>query len=163
LPHGAPRAHRARRLPDPRRRRDVAPVLLPVARRGLCATLTLHGPEHSRAYRPGHRGPAAAAQTPDRSFGLRAPARGPARGRSRARGRERGSHRWYRRVRLGTKGSRLEQASPRRLRPRPVTPVLLDTGVIVALLDRDERHHDACVFAVRDLGAELVTCEAVIA
>ena len=42
-------------------------------------------------------------------------------------------------------------------------PVLLDTGVIVALLDRDEKHHDACVSAVRDLAAPLVTCEAVIA
>lgn len=44
-----------------------------------------------------------------------------------------------------------------------MSPVLLDTGVIVALLDRDERHHEACVSAVRDLAAPLVTCEAVIA
>jgi uncharacterized protein len=44
-----------------------------------------------------------------------------------------------------------------------VKPVLLDTGVIVALLDRDERHHEACVSVLRDLAAPLVTCEAVIA
>lgn len=42
-------------------------------------------------------------------------------------------------------------------------PVLLDTGVIVALLDRDERHHKRCVGAVGELDAPLVTCEAVIA
>jgi len=44
-----------------------------------------------------------------------------------------------------------------------MTPVLLDTGCIVALLDRDERHHDACVSVVGDLVGPLVTCEAVIA
>ena len=42
-------------------------------------------------------------------------------------------------------------------------PVLLDTGVIVALLDRSEKFHQACAKAVRDLEAPLVTCEAVIA
>ncbi len=41
--------------------------------------------------------------------------------------------------------------------------VLLDTGVIVALLDRSERHHRACVDVVQQLVAPLVTCEAVIA
>lgn len=42
-------------------------------------------------------------------------------------------------------------------------PVLLDTGVIVALLDRSERFHRICASAVRDLAAPLITCEAVIA
>ena len=42
-------------------------------------------------------------------------------------------------------------------------PVLLDTGVVVALLDRSERHHVACVEAVTELAAPLVTCEAVVA
>jgi uncharacterized protein len=44
-----------------------------------------------------------------------------------------------------------------------VTPVLLDTGVIVALLDRSERTHARCVEAIESLVAPLVTCEAVIA
>ena len=42
-------------------------------------------------------------------------------------------------------------------------PVLLDTGVIVGLLDRSERLHDACAETVRELEAPLITCEAVIA
>ncbi len=42
-------------------------------------------------------------------------------------------------------------------------PVLLDTGVIVALLDRSEKFHQACAAAVQELEAPLVTCEAVIA
>ena len=42
-------------------------------------------------------------------------------------------------------------------------PVLLDTGVIVALLDRGERFHQACAETVRGLASPLVTCEAVIA
>jgi uncharacterized protein len=44
-----------------------------------------------------------------------------------------------------------------------VKPVLLDTGVIVALLDRSEKLHAAAATAVRDLEAPLITCEAVLA
>jgi uncharacterized protein len=44
-----------------------------------------------------------------------------------------------------------------------VKPVLLDTGVIVALLDRSERNHLACAEVVSTLAAPLVTCEAGIA
>lgn len=44
-----------------------------------------------------------------------------------------------------------------------VTPVLLDTGCIVALLDRSERHHRECAEVVTQLAAPLVTCEAAIA
>jgi predicted nucleic acid-binding protein len=43
-----------------------------------------------------------------------------------------------------------------------VKPVLLDTSVIVALLDRSEKFHPTCSEAVRSLEAPLVTCEAVI-
>lgn len=42
-------------------------------------------------------------------------------------------------------------------------PVLLDTGAIVALLDRSERHHDQCVAIIEALEQVLVTCEAAIA
>lgn len=42
-------------------------------------------------------------------------------------------------------------------------PVLLDSGVVVGLLDRSERHHQRCVEAVESLERPLVTCEAVIA
>ena len=42
-------------------------------------------------------------------------------------------------------------------------PVLIDTGVIVALLDRSEKFHQSCADVVRDLELPLVTCEAVIA
>jgi predicted nucleic acid-binding protein len=44
-----------------------------------------------------------------------------------------------------------------------VKPALLDTGVIVALLDRSEKFHQACDEAVRAVDVPLVTCEAVIA
>ena len=44
-----------------------------------------------------------------------------------------------------------------------MTPILLDTGCIVALLDRSERHHRRCVEAVGALSGPLVTCEAVVA
>lgn len=39
---------------------------------------------------------------------------------------------------------------------------LLDTSVIVALLDRDERYHRQCVEAVSEVVGPLATCEAVI-
>lgn len=41
--------------------------------------------------------------------------------------------------------------------------VLLDTGVIVALLDRSEEAHARCLQALSEVAAPLVTCEAVIA
>jgi predicted nucleic acid-binding protein len=44
-----------------------------------------------------------------------------------------------------------------------VTPILLDTGCIVALLDRSERDHRRCAEVVAGLAGQLVTCEAVIA
>jgi uncharacterized protein len=44
-----------------------------------------------------------------------------------------------------------------------VKQVLLDTGVIVALLDRSERYHARCVDVLENLEQPLVTCEAVIA
>jgi len=44
-----------------------------------------------------------------------------------------------------------------------VKPVLLDTGVVVALLDRSEGHHARCATVVTKLESPLVTCEAVIA
>jgi predicted nucleic acid-binding protein len=43
-----------------------------------------------------------------------------------------------------------------------VKPVLLDTGVIVALLQRGSERHAECVHAVSNLSRPLVTCEAVI-
>lgn len=42
-------------------------------------------------------------------------------------------------------------------------PVLIDTSVIVALLDRSEAKHKHCVSVMNDLHNPLVTCEAVIA
>ena len=41
-------------------------------------------------------------------------------------------------------------------------PILLDTGVIFALFDRDEQAHARCVEALRNIYRPLVTCEAVI-
>lgn len=41
--------------------------------------------------------------------------------------------------------------------------ILLDTGVIVALLDRSERNHIICAEAIEGRAAPLITCEAVIA
>jgi predicted nucleic acid-binding protein len=43
-----------------------------------------------------------------------------------------------------------------------VKPVLLDTGFIVALLDRSESLHKACTRTVRAVEVPLITCEAVI-
>jgi uncharacterized protein len=45
----------------------------------------------------------------------------------------------------------------------PLRPVLVDTGVIVALLDRSERYHARRVKSMEGLNRPLVTCEAVIA
>src|SRR5260370_5302443 len=41
-------------------------------------------------------------------------------------------------------------------------PVLLDTGFIVALLDRRERRHEECSILLADLTDSLVTCEAIV-
>jgi predicted nucleic acid-binding protein len=39
----------------------------------------------------------------------------------------------------------------------------MDSGFIVALLDRSESHHKTCARTIREVQAPLVTCEAVIA
>ena len=41
-------------------------------------------------------------------------------------------------------------------------PVLLDSSVIVALLDKRERFHERCVRILEELEEPLATCEAVI-
>jgi predicted nucleic acid-binding protein len=41
-------------------------------------------------------------------------------------------------------------------------PVLLDTGVIYALLNKRESRHEECLQVFRDLYRPIVTCEAVI-
>jgi predicted nucleic acid-binding protein len=41
-------------------------------------------------------------------------------------------------------------------------PVLLDSGVIVALLDRRERYHEQCVRVLEEMEQPLATCEAVL-
>jgi len=41
-------------------------------------------------------------------------------------------------------------------------PALLDTGVIVGLLDRSEVYHARCIRAFEEWSGPLVTCEAVI-
>jgi len=43
-----------------------------------------------------------------------------------------------------------------------LSAVLLDTGVIVASLDRSERFHKRCADAIADTTSVLVTCEAVV-
>jgi predicted nucleic acid-binding protein len=44
-----------------------------------------------------------------------------------------------------------------------VKPVLADTGFLVAIYDKHERYHSACVQAYESLDNPLVTCEPVIA
>jgi predicted nucleic acid-binding protein len=44
-----------------------------------------------------------------------------------------------------------------------VSSVILDTGCIVAMLDRSEQHHQKCAAVVAELESPMVTCEAVIA
>jgi predicted nucleic acid-binding protein len=44
-----------------------------------------------------------------------------------------------------------------------MSPVLLDAGPIVAMLDRSEYYHQECAELAADLEAPLITCEAVIA
>jgi predicted nucleic acid-binding protein len=44
-----------------------------------------------------------------------------------------------------------------------VKPILLDTGVIVALLDSSEKAHHLCAEAIHAAVAPFITCEAVIA
>ena len=41
-------------------------------------------------------------------------------------------------------------------------PILIDTGVIFALLDQDESRHGVCVHALEEIFRPIVTCEAVI-
>jgi predicted nucleic acid-binding protein len=43
-----------------------------------------------------------------------------------------------------------------------MNPVLLDSSVIVALLDKRERYHEQCVRVLEKLEQPLATCEAVI-
>ncbi|MBV8844498.1 MAG: PIN domain-containing protein [Bryobacterales bacterium] len=42
-------------------------------------------------------------------------------------------------------------------------PVLLDAGVIVAVLDNSDQWHHVCVQAIEEVAGTLITCEAVIA
>lgn len=44
-----------------------------------------------------------------------------------------------------------------------MTPVLLDAGPIVALLDKSDQNHERCSSLLGDLESPLVTCEAVLA
>jgi uncharacterized protein len=44
-----------------------------------------------------------------------------------------------------------------------VKPVLADTGFLVAIYDKRERHHSACVQAYQSLDNPLVTCAPVMA
>jgi len=44
-----------------------------------------------------------------------------------------------------------------------MTPVLVDTGFVVSILDRSDRHHDLCRDVLGTISDPFVTCEAVIA
>src|SRR5207245_820243 len=59
-------------------------------------------------------------------------------------------------VLFGNAGFGLGQETSQRL--RAVTPVLLDTGVVVALLDRSERYHSACVECLQELAPSARRC-----
>ena len=43
-----------------------------------------------------------------------------------------------------------------------IEPVILDTGPLVAYLDRDERHNEWCCDQFRQIRPSLLTCEAVL-
>ena len=48
------------------------------------------------------------------------------------------------------------------MRAKPVANALIDTGAILALLDRSDRWHTSCVDAFRQLRLPLLTSEAVL-
>jgi hypothetical protein len=67
------------------------------------------------------------------------------------------SDRGARTISVWPPGSRVEQGAPEGI--WRLTPVLLDTGCIVGLLDRSEQHHRECVDVVSALEAPLITCD----
>ena len=66
-------------------------------------------------------------------------------------------------VGLGKFSSGIRDLGSNKARIGTVKPVLLDTGVIVAWLDRSEGYHQQSTTALKNLASPLVTCEAVIA